>query len=531
MKREIVYFILMIILLFSNISLILGSDEFKVNDAPISIYCFPSVAMDSLGNFIVVWDGAWDGSSSGIFAQRFDRFGNKVGREFQVNTYKKDDQNSPTVGIDESGNFVIAWSSWFQNTPFYGIFAQMYDNNGNPKGNEFQVNTYKSYNTSPRIAFDKEGNFKITWFGYDYGDWEPEGVFAQRFDKYCNPQGDEIKVAGYYQAYPSVDMDSDGDFVIAWESEYYDDWYPDLEIYAQRFNHEGNRIGEVFQVNTYSTESQYSPDIAMSDDGGFVITWSGSLGKDGSYHGVFAQRFDKNGNCLGKEFQVNTYTEDSQEYSHISMGRNGNFVITWDSFKQDGSADGVFAQRYDSKGSRIGYEFRVNDTTLNNQWFNDVAMDPEGDFVIIWLSGSWDYSDGIFAKLFSKDFISKPIKFKLVIDPASEAFFSGDIFKLLLDVRIASSLVNGDLYFILLNTQTNTLFFALDWGDKPINVLSNFQFPRNLTLDNASILEISIPSNKPPIIDAGIYTFGIAATEPGTMNFISNIATVSFEVK
>ena len=91
------------------------------------------------------------------------------------------------------------------------------------------------------------------------------------------------------------------------------------------------------QVNT-GTISRNDPSVAMDSIGNFVITWSGT---DGSYSGVNAQMFDSSGNPVGSEFQVNTYTTDSQSWPIIAMDQNGNFVITWMSYEQDGSYNGV----------------------------------------------------------------------------------------------------------------------------------------------------------------------------------------------
>jgi hypothetical protein len=52
--------------------------------------------------------------------------------------------------------------------------------------------------------------------------------------------------------------------------------------------------GTEFLVNTYTTGSQSSPSIAMDSDGDFVIAWT-SYGQDGSYVGVYAQRYNSSG--------------------------------------------------------------------------------------------------------------------------------------------------------------------------------------------------------------------------------------------
>ena len=130
----------------------------------------PSAAMDPSGNFVIAWDGVGPGDGAGIYAQRYDNGGNPVGTEFQVNTYTTSSQGSPSVAMDPSGNFVIAWDGAGPGDGA-GIYAQRYDNGGNPVGTEFQVNTYTtSSQGSPSVAIDPSGNFVIAWDGAGPGD-------------------------------------------------------------------------------------------------------------------------------------------------------------------------------------------------------------------------------------------------------------------------------------------------------------------------------------------------------------------------
>ena len=50
---------------------------------------------------------------------------------------------------------------------------------------------------------------------------------------------------------------------------------------------------------------------------------------------------------VGAEFQVNTYTTDHQYEPTVAMDAHGNFVITWYSLLQDGSGYSIYAQKYD----------------------------------------------------------------------------------------------------------------------------------------------------------------------------------------
>jgi parallel beta-helix repeat protein/predicted outer membrane repeat protein len=120
------------------------------------------------------------------------------------------------------------------------------------------------------------------------------------------------------------------------------------------------------------------------------------------------------------------------------------------------------------------------------------------------------------------------ILFELKLNPDAKSFSQGDNFNLLLDLKAPAKNTPIDLYFVLLNVNTNVLYFGLLWDMTPVAVLKNFTLPANFTLSDATIMNIKIPSQKPPISDAVTYTFAIGATKPGTLDFISNIATTSF---
>lgn len=378
--------------------------EFQVNTHTIGDQRHPCVGMDAKGNFVITWQSEnQDGSREGIFAQRFNKKGKTLGKEFQVNTETYLYQWSPAIAMDTNGNFVITWESRDQ-YPWHRILAQRFNKQGKPLGKEFQVNTYNSYDQrSPAIAMDPNGNFVITWSSY-LSDNSATGISAQRFNKKGKALGKEFQVNTYWidwQGRPSIAIAKNGNFVITWQSNEQDD--SGKEIYAQRYKRYGKAIGPEFRVNTYTQFDQEIPKIAMDEKGNFVIVWQ-CYGQDTQwYKGIFAQRFNKNGKALGKEFQVNTYTELNQEDPVIAMDRRGNFVIVWNSDEQDGSDWGIYAQRYDRNGKAIGSEFRVNTHTKNMQLFPTVVMDKMGNFVVAWDSLKQDGSAmGIFAKMFKK---------------------------------------------------------------------------------------------------------------------------------
>ena len=50
-----------------------------------------------------------------------------LGPEFQVNSYATGTQASPSVAADASGNFVVVWTSQYQDGHASGVFGQRHD--------------------------------------------------------------------------------------------------------------------------------------------------------------------------------------------------------------------------------------------------------------------------------------------------------------------------------------------------------------------------------------------------------------------
>ncbi len=150
-------------------------------------------------------------------------------------------------------------------------------------------------------------------------------------------------------------------------------------------------VGGEFQVNTYTTNSQSLPAVAVDADGDFVVVWSsyGSGGSDASSSSVQGQRYDSTGAAAGVEFQVNTYTTHRQRQPGVAADAGGDFVVVWESYGSggsDGSETSVQGQRYDSTGTAIGDEFQVNTYTTNGQGLAAVSAAAGGGFVAVWAS-------------------------------------------------------------------------------------------------------------------------------------------------
>jgi len=388
---------------------------FLVNTTTMSDQSIPSVGVDDDGDFVVAWQSSGqDGSDDGVYAQRFAVDGAALGEEFRVNTHTTNSQGSPVVGIDADGDFVVVWHSLNQEGPTsgYGVYGQRYSADGVAQGVPFRANNYStSSQYNPSVAMDADGDFVVAWNSSGQ-DGSGFGVYARRYTAAGAPVGMEFLVTNTTtgnQRYPSVGVEANGDFVIAWHSDGQDG--NGYGVYARRYHSSGGALGTEFRVNTYTTGAQSFPSVGVDADGDFVVAWR-SAAPDGSGDGVYAQRYNASGMAQGAEFRVNTYTTQRQGSHSVGVDADGDFVVTWSSglaneAGQDGSSIGVYAQRYSAAGMAQGGEFRVNTYTTGEQDGPSVGGDADGGFVVAWLSVGQDGDGiGVYAQRYTPNAVS-----------------------------------------------------------------------------------------------------------------------------
>lgn len=334
-------------------------NDFLVNDDTGSaMQMDPAISTDLFyGNFVITWDDDRE-SYPKIFVQRFDYSGSRLGINVKVN----DDtgtgwQFDPAIGTDFFGDFVIVWWDWN-----CGICGQRYSISGTPLGARFAANGYNAQTAGadPAIAVDLLGNFVITWQEENY--YFDRHIYAQLFDSSGTPSDSTFKVdysVVSYASSPSIALDGSGNFVITWADKRADGTY---HIYAQRFNSTGTPLGSNFKVSNHSvTAFQGAPVAAANWSGDFIITWEDDRNGHSDIH---AQRFDSSGTRIGSDFKVNDSTGSAYPYAYspaiaVDVQGSGNFVITWQDGR-NGNPD-IYAQRYDSSASRVGNNYMVND--------------------------------------------------------------------------------------------------------------------------------------------------------------------------
>lgn len=233
-------------------------------------------------------------------------------------------------------------------------------------GSEFQVNTETDHSQSaPSVAALSGGGFVVTWQSNDQ-DGGDDGIYGQRYNNQGMAVGSEFLINSHTpldQNHPSAAGLSDGGFVVTWTSFGQDG--SDQGVYGQRYDSQGAPVGMEFPINSYKTGPQQNSSVTGLSDGGFVVTWE-SFAQDGSAYGVFGQRYDNQGMTVGSEFPVNSHTPGNQLSASVTGLSDGGFVVTWESYLQDGDNFGVHGQLYDDQGMTVGSEFPINSFTTGN---------------------------------------------------------------------------------------------------------------------------------------------------------------------
>ena len=146
-------------------------------------------------------------------------------------------------------------------------------------------------------------------------------------------------------------MDFAGNFVVAWWDYNY---FPPIGkwglggpgatgVYGQRFSSSGARRGGEFVVHQ-SGFTFHSQAVASDATGNFTVMFDRRT--DGSASGVFAQRYDAEGAPREAAFQVNSTSAGDQQRPVVASDAGGRLFSAWTSTGQDGDSHGVYAQRY-----------------------------------------------------------------------------------------------------------------------------------------------------------------------------------------
>jgi hypothetical protein len=340
----------------------------------------PWIDSDTTGRYMIAWTD-YAPSLPTIYAQRFDSSGNVMGSRLRVSELGAEgERHNPTLSANPSGALVVGWMD--KRNLNYDIYARTIRSDGFPQqDSSFILNDdfIGANQESPRIATKSDGGFMVVWedFRNSHSD-----IYLKKFNSNGLSLGDESRVndsLGYVNhGLPEIACNDSGKFVVVWQDE-----REGLDIYGQLFDHLGSPMGGNFKVNADSgTELHNSPSCDISTSGDFVVVWSA---KEGDVQNVYGRSFLSNGQPKDTCFKIN---DDNQTVDHlspkVSMDSLGNFMVAWED-KRDGQ-DGIYLQRYNSNGLKIGSNFPLAGGTKSSVRTDpDLDLNHNGEFAMVWV--------------------------------------------------------------------------------------------------------------------------------------------------
>jgi hypothetical protein len=263
-------------------------------------------------------------------------------------------------------------------------------------GGEFEVSTHPTrYPSRPSVASAHDGSFAVVWTGdVTYGGYFSSRVFGRRYDSKMRPSPAQVlSPATTWARAPAIAAAGEG-YVVAWQTQ--DAGY-DPGIFARRFDASLAALDAEFAVNVGVSEHQLYPSVACTTAGTFVVAWWRADFPDGD--DGFVRLFDAAGTAVGGDLQIAPDATGRQDVPSVAMDDEGNFVVVWASDAQDGDGLGVFGQRFDGGGTPRGAPFMVNTYTTSHQYQAKVASDRQGNFVVVWAShGADGHGWGVFGR-------------------------------------------------------------------------------------------------------------------------------------
>lgn len=224
------------------------------------------------------------------------------------------------------------------------VWFRIYNSSGNATIDPQWVDTNSTYSdTHASVTAVSGGGFVIAWTGNERGTYD---VYQQEFNASGQKVGIPVMVnttggSKTVSSDPDIRSLQDGGWIVAWQS--------NGNVYQQRYLSSGLKYGGESRVNTTKAGSEWNAQkITELRDGGWVVTWEGGVA--GNYN-IYQQRYNSAGIKVGGEQLVNSSTGGNEAHPRIEALDDGGWIVTW-----EGNVSGnynVYQQRFDRNGYKV----------------------------------------------------------------------------------------------------------------------------------------------------------------------------------
>ncbi len=312
-----------------------------------------------------------DGSGYAVIGARIGSDGMPVGSERILSESILGDQWAAQIAGVENGHHLVVWGDTDKK-----ILARIFDGDNEPLTGEFEVPVSGELTTGGfGVASNGLDRFVICWKVRDPLT-EKHGLRFRLLDVSGNFLGlersYETETTVFWSGI-SIAMNRDGEFAVAWDPG--DPFSINPIIVMQRFDENANAIGDLMILSEDDTEIQQSPSIAMTEDGHALVAWvfSSHTGPDYAinHSEIVAVWLDPDGNKIGDIFQVNESTAWAQKFPRADVNSDGVAAIVWTTVEEDVGRYSLWGRLFQYDGDDLG--------TDEDDDEDDDASDDSGD--------------------------------------------------------------------------------------------------------------------------------------------------------
>lgn len=348
---------------------------FVVHESRAGYQARPRVAADGQGHFVVVWQEGYfsygsdpvsggDGDGTGVFAQRFDKDGARLGPSIRLSRSAAGDQITPNVAMDADGSFVAVWQDCTGgNRRCSKIHVARFTAGGERRGEELEIPalTASSWfdgtpipNPTPHIAVEP-GGFAVGWT-------EQEACYKSQYESFpvILHFTDSGQLVGERYRLDDGDCDDATGWIVAALTASRDGssraFFNGVRNSFQRFGPDGDPaearkvVGRRNPCNT-SSGCESIGDAAMEPGGGFAIVWARSVtagNPPASHFSLLIQFFDPLGHPLGQRIEVGPSLRELFAPT-AAFANDGSLIVVWREPSRDGLTRRLIVRRIERR--------------------------------------------------------------------------------------------------------------------------------------------------------------------------------------
>jgi len=256
--------------------------------------------------------------------------------------------------------------------------------------------TWEHDQVKPRLAFNSsESEFLVVWEDHHWARGEARDIYGQRLNSAGARIGGNFAIGwendkGYVNPAIAYNWQAN-EYLVVWELEYS---ASDHDIYARRVRADGTLPGgEVAIASSSSFESR--PAVAYnSANNEFMVVFEHRQGSgEFAQNDIYAQRVGADGAVRGRVTVVDNGSLDESAPAVASGGADVGFLLVWQENKTGTREYDIHGRRVSTAGSPTGGEFAISTWEYDQIKPQLAYSSSAGEFLVVWEDHHWGWGE------------------------------------------------------------------------------------------------------------------------------------------